>query len=634
MIAVAGVLTQVDAPPPVDPPHRAHVIELRKLLSAEGPHPENNIVEAGIYVIQTVAKTKPKSVTVTKEKANQALLLYAQHILSKGDYLYAAKLVWGDELFTADPASVKMIWDELPNVSELMIMGAGSMGKSYSMAVWFLLDWIRDPTMTCIKVLSSTETHAKRNVFAHIKNLHASAAFILPGERKEKSIQVGDDDKQGIHLMTVPAGDEGKGRLRGFHPVPRGTIHAQFGKLSRIRVILDEAEEIPEGVWEELKNILITRDGVEHVKAASATNPKDRNSKFGVICEPADGWASVNIETSEKWWAKSGARVIRLDGAKCENVVQRKLIYPGLITWEGFKTYLSLGDTSPEYYTMARGWFPEQGLHINVIPLDFVDRCKGMFIFQGKVTYCVSVDLAFEGGDAAPMTIGRFGLCLGWTPEGKTPIMFEKPRYGLQLEQQVELIKSSSDPNETPTPFITGQIKKACKNLSIPAAWVILDRTGNGTGVYDLARMQIGHEVMGLHWGEAATDKRILEDDSLKASEQYDGVVTELFFAFRKFMEFDYVKFGPMLRMDRLARELTNRRYKPGRGETVRVESKKDYKTRGEDSPDHADSAIMLVHLVRMRSEFAAMMLAVAPEHRQAELPESPVDSLSFITFE
>jgi hypothetical protein len=611
------------------------VEKLRLILSDRS---EESVVEGGSYLLREVVRPeyrpRGKVRLTVKSSSDYILQFVTKGLLRDGLYAEAARILWGDELFTVKPKSVQQIWSMIPRSCQMMIMGCGASGKSYSIAVWLLLDWLRDPEHTCGKVISSTETHAKRNVFAHIQNLHRQSIVKLPGECKEKSIQVGLDDKQGIHLTTIPQGDEGKGRLRGFHPVPRITEHPQFGKLSRIRVILDEAEVIPQGVWEELANILSTKDGIENIKAICATNPKDRGSRFGQLSEPEDGWLSINIEDSVEWKSRFGWNVLRLDGARCENVVEKRVVYPGLLTWEGYEGYLKEGDTSPIYYTLARGWYPEHGLAMAVIPQDFVEKSIGTFVFAGAATYVMSIDLAFgsgdgsgKGGDKAIATVGRWGLVTGWVDRKGVAHKFEERRYGIQMETQFELDK-------THTLDMSEQIMNVCRSFHIDGQWVVCDRTGNGTGVHDTLRVKMSKpgmpEVMGIHWGWEATDKKILDDDSLTAEEQYIGIVTEMHYAMRKFMEFDYVKFSPTFQMNKIAVELTGRKAKQV-GKKLRVESKDEYKARGNPSPDYSDSAIMMIHLVRMRSEFTALMLASGQADVVEEVKHGLVDELKFI---
>jgi len=613
------------------------------------PLPEY-ILEARIFAaaknFDSCAEILIDNLTENKPKVKRGLgLTYLQTIIPNmigmGMYGEVAHILWGSELFNPEPESVSLIWDEIQKTSTLLIQGGGSLGKSYSLAAWLLLDWLEDPLWTCIKVVSVTSEHAMRNVFAHIKNLHRHSAIPLPGTVKANSIQASNDEKQGIHLVAIPAGEDGSGRLQGFHPVPRPTPHPKYKTLSRVRAILDEAEEIPGGVWPDIDNMLITADGTDHVKVAAAANPRDLDSKFGKRCEPENGWDSVDIEDSIQWKSKLGWSVVRLDGARCENVIQNKLIYPGFVTWEGYRRYLLAGDSSPEYFTMARGWFPAKGLNVNVIPRDFMSRAIGRMLFTGPVTYVASVDLAFEGGDKAVMTVGRFGLSLGYSVNGINT-MFDKPKYGLQAEIQFELLKDDPeiDPakKKTQTVFLADQIKKNCKDLAIKPYWVIVDRTGNGTGVHDLLMTPsdgmgggyLGPEVVGIHYGSGATDLKMFADSTEKASDLYDGIVTELFFATRNYLEFDYLKISPSMNVDVLTEELCSRRFKPSR--KTKIEGKKEYKARGNSSPDRADSLTMMVHLVRMREGFEASMLEVSGSREvMPELGE--VDTLRFLNF-
>jgi hypothetical protein len=931
---------------------KERLVELRAILDPRTPEAT---IKGAEYIINHLVVKRAKRYDVTLAFSQWTILNYTNFLLSKNAYAEAATLLWGKELFTVEPASVRMIWEELPKNCEVAIMGAGSTGKTYSVGVWLLLDWIRDPEYTCIKVLSVTQEHAKRNVFAQMKNLHRNAIVPLPGIAQERSIQVGSDDKQGIHLVPIPAGDDGKGRLRGFHPVPRGTIHPQFGSLTRIRVILDEAEEIPQGVWEDVDNILGNKDGVETIKVIAASNPKDVNSKFGQLCEPVGGWDGENMDFSERWSSRLGWRTLHIDGSKCENVIEKKLIYPGLLTWEGYSKYLLLPEGSPSYYcadlatevlskrgwlkgtevligdeiytvnintgiaewqpvqevfcksyegemvrmknrhldafvtpnhkwaithrdrmrrkssekrsrltlketaflrsgdmiplirspedskskysedfaeligwivtdgtfskkwnritiyqssrvnghkckmirdllvrlelnfqeniygkdgiihfgfsgdlakavrkvipvkkltmdfieslnhksrlallksiilgdggiqggstpyvctsnegqagiyqalmarcgfasrihkrnlktkinglsyesvmyyvdqinvkhvrsqyiektreqysgivwcprtvngtffarrngctyftgnTMARGWFPIKGLHATVFPLDLINRLKGEFIFTGRTVFCAASDLAFEGDDKATFAVGRCGMAIGWTPPGKASVLFTQQKFVLQIEQIISMAKKRSLE-------MTHDIIAKCEMFNIKPRWFICDRTGNGTGVHDNLVTLFGPETMGLHYGDGATETKILEDELEKACDNYDGVVTELFFALRKWAEFDHVKIVPSICTPELTHEFTDRRYKQGKLKKVRIESKRDYKDRnGGVSPDEADSITMLLHLVRIRGEFSARMLDQVEDARTPEDRTGYVDKLQFITFD
>ena len=50
----------------------------------------------------------------------------------------------------------------------LMLQGAASMGKSYSVGVYAYLDWRRDPQYTNYQILGPSAKHLERNLFPHI----------------------------------------------------------------------------------------------------------------------------------------------------------------------------------------------------------------------------------------------------------------------------------------------------------------------------------------------------------------------------------------------------------------------------------------------------------------------------------
>lgn len=608
---------------------KRHVLEkLLALVTLINSRTEFDVIEAAEFVIKNF-RTNSRRIVMNETLAHQTMYSFVQSLIQLGYHEWAAKVIWPETIFTTEPASVKQIWEAIPKTSELLCMGAGSMGKSYTIGAWLFLDWLADPEYTCIKVVSLTAAHAKRNVFAHMKNLAVHSRVTIPCLKEDMitsdSIMVNDNEKQGIHLVAIPKGETGAGRLRGFHPEPRPVPHPKYGTHSRVRAVLDEAEEISHMVWEDIDNLLLSKDGVDLIKVIAATNPKDINSTFAQKAEPNQGWDSINMDTAFAWNSKGGFKVVRVDGAQSENVQQKKLVFNGLLTWEGYQRLLEDTD-SPEYYTMARGWYPKKGMHMNIIPTDFVNRNVGTVQFTGPTIFCASADLALEGGDRAIMTIGRFGRAHGWQPKGGAPIVFSEPKIVVQIESFFELPKAETN-------AMTDNIMSSCKTLSIKPMWLGVDRTGNGSGVHDMLKIRFGSEVLGVDYGSGATDTRVLQEDSEKACDLYDGVVTELFFSVRKFLEFDLVKFSPYLKMENLRPELTGRRFAP-KGKKIRVESKKDFKARGNRSPDYADSLTLLVHLIRMRGDMTASMLAIQPrQDEDSVVSGGVVDKLEFINF-
>lgn len=616
-------------PPRSSKIYHQHALKIRECANRDE---EKGILYAAEYILNNLATQFPSELQeINIPIAENIVRQFVVSLLNKDQFEAAAVILWGDDVYDWRPKSAQNTWRCLFDYDQLMIQGAGAMGKTYNGAVWFYLDWYRDPQYTSIKVVSLTKEHAERNIFANIKTLHRTALVKPESDQDEKatSIQVTSDNKQGIHLVAIPKGESGYGTLRGFHTVPRpGKAHPRFGRQSRIRVVLDEAEEVPIGVWEGINNILSTadiKDNPGQIKIFGASNPKDRTSQFAMRCEPVHGWSMIDCETDFEWESKLGYHVLRLDAARSENVLERKIIFPGLQTYQGFMNYMARGNT-PEAMTMARGWFPEEGMAMGIITPAMMDNAIGIVRFVGPVVALAAFDLALEGQDQVICSYGRFGLCDGWTPQSGRFISFPKPRMVLQLDSQIPFPKKA-------TLEQTQAIIGFAKQMKIAPNWLCVDRTGNGAGIHDSLCSLFGTEVLGVNYSWAATDSHILGDDSQKASELYSGVVTELLFGLAKYLEFEYLKISPGFRNQELIKQACARRYKQkGRG-LVRVESKGEYCTRTRQrSPDALDSLSLLVFLMRQRSGIQATMNEAKEARPEPKFRlQSIVDTMEFV---
>jgi hypothetical protein len=518
------------------------------------------------------------------ESASTVLVDLLHLWLAQGKLHNAATMLWGPNKFTPEPILVQDTWESIKADSKLIVIGAGSVGKSYNFAIWTLLDWIQDPDHTFVQCLSVSKQHAKTNVFAHLKDLHRDSIIPLPGEVKGESIaSPSASDKAGILLRAIAKGEQGFGALRGFHPHPRAIPHPTFGKLSRIRLLLDEAEEIPVGIWEGVNNLLVSEsENPEYkgqIKVFAATNPKNRLSELGKRCEPLHGWNSIKADRDHCWVSKLGWRVQRLDAARSENVIERRDVYQGMQTWKGYQSYLALGVDNPEYWTMARGWFPEQGVFGTIIPPNLIESSKGTWIFNSEVTNAGGVDLAFAAnGDNVMFSSFKYGYADSFRlPDGKIQKL-DKYRWVMQFEDVFPLQKQ-------PTLELCETIKALCASLSIKPDWLACDSTGNGKGVFDVLTSVFG-PVHGVDYCTGSTHTKVLDEDQLRCDEVYDGVVTELYFGPKKLMESGYLKLNPNGNFSQLYQELTGRKFfLKGQGK-VRVQSKDDYKSEGNKSPD------------------------------------------------
>jgi hypothetical protein len=90
-----------------------------------------------------------------------------------------------------------------------------------------------------------------------------------------------------------------------------------------------------------------------------------------------------------------------------------------------------------------------------------------------------------------------------------------------------------------------------------------------------------------------------MEEDQKLPSDEYAWLISELWFSLRKYIEYGFIKIASNVPQDPLWHELTGRRFLLS-GAKTKVESKKEYKSRGSRSPDRADAFTIMLHAVRL----------------------------------
>jgi len=548
-------------------------------------------------------------------RANSILQQFVRGLLDMGGAAQAAQILWTPTQFTPEPDSVKRVWKMFDTSNTGLIMGAAKMGKSYSMGARLFLEWFRDPEFTSIRVIGPSETHLEQNLFSHLVALHTNATIPMPGEVGDLFIGLNRRDQlSSIRGIVVPTGNSRKaGRLQGGHRRPRNSPHPVFGPLSRMFIFLDEIENIPNGIWLDIDNVLSEID--EDIKDGNARecgfkifgayNPTNPTDEVGKRAEPVFGWGQFDEDTHFEWKSTRGWDVIRLDGERCENVLQGKIIYPGLQTQAGLSKIAANagGRNGPGYCTMGRGMYPPVGLEATIIPSGMLSKWRGEFIWYSEPEPIASVDLALEGGDDAVYTLGKLGMVSGAKfppsiefPKGQT-VMFRDahgrvtPRWGLEADQQFILPKGD-------TVAMKSSVMAMNRKAGVRPTLFGCDRTGHGAGVADLLKFEWGSEIRDVNYSEGAGEEKLMVEDSKTCAELYHRMDTTLWFGLRMWGEFGYLLLHPSLDMGRLTQQLTQRRFKVASGKS-KVESKKDYESRGFGSPNEADSLCLLVNTAR-----------------------------------
>jgi hypothetical protein len=157
------------------------------------------------------------------------------------------------------------------------------------------------------------------------------------------------------------------------------------------------------------------------------------------------------------------------------------------------------------------------------------------------------------------------------------------------------------------------EIIKILKSYGVKPEWVAMDKTGNGRGLFDYVTWQYG-AVMGIEWGEASTETKILLEDTEPASERYKGISTEMWFSAAIWLEHGFIKFSPTMEgYHKLRDELTMRRWKFFQV-LQQLESKSEFKKDNQGrSCDKSDSFVMLIHPIRKHSQGLPQSLPTKP---------------------
>lgn len=533
-------------------------------------------------------------------------------LLNNGGTVEAAQLLWTPNQFNPNPQYTRDVWKLYDDAALGLVMGGASCSKSFGLGLRLYMEYLRDPEYTSVKVVGPSQDHLEANLFSDLVGLHSSASLPTPGTVGELFIGMSRRNQLGsIKGLVIPVGQTKKaGRLQGGKRKRRPRVHPIFGALTRLYIFIDEIENVPGGIWSDVDNILsqVEEEGGQGFKIFGAYNPKDMASEVAKRAEPVFGWENLNADVHFRWESRRGWQVLRLDGERCENVVQNKEVYPGLQTRAGLEVIAKNGGgrDSAGYATMGRGMYPVQGVSTCVIPPGMFPKWRGEFIWFEDPAPVASCDLALKGGAAASYTLGKWGKASGMklppnveNPKGRI-IMFKdkmgrvQPRYGLQADQQFALPKGDSVE-------MARRLIEINKKAGVKPKFFCCDRTGHGAGTTDIMIHEWGPELHGVNYSEAPSEGKLMAEDSKTCADEYDRLNSELWFATRCFGEYGYLLISPALEATELSQQLTNRLVKTA-GIKSRVESKDDYTGRGFKSPDEADSLTLFVHAARKGS--------------------------------
>ncbi len=552
----------------------------------------------------------------TKAEAFAALKTLEKNLCDQKRFQEVAVLLWGNEMFDSRPSVVKQVFEEVGKNSQLLIMGASSLSKTFSCGVLFYLLWRQDAYWTAVKLAAPSETHLYGNLFSHLVALHRASALPMT-ENDKDNIDINETElfismhdalpEMRIQGVLCKQNQVSAGALRGHKTKPyRKPDHPVLGNQTRLFILIDEGTQVSPGAFEDLATTISCIDhNLGNSKIVIAFNPEGVGYKVVEMAEPEDGWDIEQVDTLYTWKSKLGWPVLRLDGKRFENVVERRNIYKGMLTYEAYLAFLKAGENSGQYWAKGRGFPPLKDNAWTVVPPAFMQSQRGDPIYVGDVKNVGIVDTALQGADKALFGIGRWGEALGWRNlKGEEIFFTDRTNPAVKITRHITVLDQIFQlPKTDNTTEMMQEVMGRCKQMGIPPENLVMDSTGNASGVYGHARTYFG-DVLGVNFGEKASDTRVLAEDKNTAYDIYDGKVTELIFAMKRWLDpvVCALLIHPIVPTSPLFSHVTTRRYRPVKGGRSRVEPKEEYKARNQGvSPDELDILCMLVEWCRQR---------------------------------
>lgn len=466
--------------------------------------------------------------------------------------------------------------------------GCASSAKTHNWAGFAVIWWLCYPSQSSVMFVSTSIKSLRRRGWAQIQKCFT----IPPGDRIGHFVDsrmmwqaFKGDDKHAIIGKAVEEGSTHKvaDDIKGVH-------------TERQMIIVDEANAVPEAIWEAITNLYSYPK--EFVLVALA-NPRDRLSKFSRFIEPLDGWTSVDVDTEEwdgkpqKEYGNRQVKVIRFDAEKSPNIVEGKLVSKHLPTKEKVEAAKAAGGgETPAYWTNFRGFPPPEGLNKTVFSESalITNDGFGKFTFTGKNFLIIGIlDPAFGGGDRPALRFSKCGMING-------------EKWGIECGKPIILPIDPTSKN--PVHFqLAEALRRQCEKIqwgdvvySCPPENIGIDATGEGGGLCDIVQRTWSPKIIRIEFGGRASTDSVSLEDVRPADEVYENKTTEMHFRAR-----DALNAGQLRGIDpETAQELCNRLFDDS-GKRIKLQKKKDYKEMFGKSPDFGDTLVMTVEVARIK---------------------------------
>ena len=308
-----------------------------------------------------------------------------------------------------------------------------------------------------------------------------------------------------------------------------------------IFLLFSEAQAIEESIWEQAESLMIG----EFVRWVAIGNPLVNYGAFHGTFRRNSGWKNI-----------------RLDCEDSPNVIEGRQVIPGLCTKEWVQTMESkYGRKSPVFQSKVNGIFPPRSVDA-FIDTRWLEKANSNNMLGSVLTKgpkVLGADIASSGIDKTVITI----------------------RQGMKV---TDIIKR----NKQSTMVTADQIAELLNIGGVQKAYV--DVTGIGTGVYDrLIQHGLKGRVIPINFGGKPHNDPY-DTTGLINTDKYANMATQMYDRVATLLEHNKIAFE----FDEdLNTQLSNRRMQELRNGKKQLEPKDQFKARGFDSPDEADSLVL-----------------------------------------
>ena len=295
----------------------------------------------------------------------------------------------------------------------------------------------------------------------------------------------------------------------------------------RLIILFDEASAIASSIWEATSGALTDAD--TDIIWIAFGNPTRRDGEFAQCFEEDSGWKTMNIDSRD------------VEGTNKEYLEEQVKRY---------------GEDSDRTRVRVKGQFPRQGMMTFMVEEDIRTCMRNM-----------DPPVHMEQPLIMGADVARFG-------DDKSVILFRRGPDASTLPMQ----KYAGIDTMT----FAARIIEAIRRYEPDG--VFIDEGGVGGGVVDRVR-SLGYHVVGVNFGKGS-DRGVQFETGI-AGERYGNKRAEMWGSMREWMR----KEGSSLETDpETLKGMSAVEFGYNRREEIILESKKDMKRRGLESPDEADA--------------------------------------------